>query len=217
MRIPLTVVCYALLLLIGMIQPARGQQITCSCENVPDKSCQGTIYCPDGCTAICAAKDTCYLSCRTDMFKSRFNLKFERKSGPQIASVLASKLGKPIEFVPYSRTANKLYNFELKNSDIWPALEFLDKRGTVKINRMDFRTFRKIQIEMKSGRKFSARFHDIPARDAVSKLAVLSRLNLQIRSGNPMNLVSLDLNEMTLSEMLKEISSSAKVKIRVSK
>ncbi len=150
------------------------------------------------------------------MLDTRLTIRFVKNNGQQIASVLSTKTGKTIVFVPYPRTATRLYNLELKNSDIWPALVFLDKRGTVTINGIEFRTFRKIQLEMKSGRKFSVRFHGMPARDAVSKLAFLSQLKLRISSGNPTNRVSLDLTEMTLSEILKEMSANANVKIKVS-
>ncbi len=151
------------------------------------------------------------------MLDKRVSIKFRKKDGQQMAAVLAKETGKTIDFVPYPQTAGKLYNFELKNSDIWPALVFLDKRGTVKINQIEFRTFRNIQIEMKSGRKFSVRFRGISARDAVSKLAFMSRLNLEIKSGDPASPVSVELNEMSLRDILKEISNTAKVEIDVNK
>lgn len=150
------------------------------------------------------------------MLDTRLTIKFVQKDGQHIASELSKRIGKNIQFVPYSRTAKQLYDFELNNSDIWPALTFLDKRGTVKINQIEFRTFRKIQIEMKSGRKFSVRFSGMPAREVVSKLAFLSQLNLEIKSGDPTSPVFVEVNEMSLRDILREISNKANVEIDIS-
>ena len=145
----------------------------------------------------------------------RLNQKFVRKSGQQMAAELSKETGEDIQFVPYRGNANKLYNFELKDSDIWPALTFLDKRGVVKINQIEFRTFRKIQIEMKSGRKFSARFSGLSAREVVSQLAFMSQTTLAIKSGDPTSLVFVEVKDMSLSDILKEIAATAKVEIAV--
>jgi hypothetical protein len=156
------------------------------------------------------------------MFEQRLTLTFQKKTGEQMASVLSKETGMTIQFDLYPdpktgkpRTHKPLYDFKLTNSDIWPALVFLDKRGTVKINGVEFRTFQNIQSEMKSGRKFSVRFQGKPARDVVSELASWSQLNLVIKSGDPASLVFVELNQMTLNDILKEISKTARVEIEV--
>jgi len=223
MRISLTAACLVLLFLSILTQSAY-TQVRCSCENAGDTVCpKGEITCPDGCTAICAANNACYLSCRTNMFEQRLTLKFQKKTGEQMASVLSNETGMTIQFDLYPdpktgkpRTRKPLYDFKLTNSDIWPALVFLDKRGTVKINGVEFRTFQNIQSDMKSGRKFSVRFKGDPARKVVSALSFLSQMNLVIKSGDPASPVFVELNQMSLNDILKEISKTAKVEIEVS-
>lgn len=215
MRIALTTACLVVLFLSIHTQSAYSQ-VTCSCEKAGDKVCaKGEITCPDGCTAICSTNNACYFSCSTDMLDKRVKVKIMQQDGQHMASVLSKETGKNIEFVPDRNNIGKLYTYELKDSDIWPALEFLDRRGTVKINQIEFRTFRKIQIEMKSGRKFSVRFRGLPAQAVVSKLSFMSQLNLEIKSGDPATPVFVEVNEKSLRDILKEISNAAKVEIDV--
>jgi len=150
------------------------------------------------------------------MLPKHVNIKIVQQDGQHMASELSRESGQNIEFVPDRKNVGKLYNYELKNSDIWSALVFLDKRGTVKINHVDFRIFRKIQNGMKSGRKFSVRFHGLPAHAVVSKLSFMSRLNLEIKSGDPATLVFVEANQMSLRDILKEISNTARVEIDIS-
>lgn len=217
MRIALTTACLALLFLSLNTQSAYSQ-VSCACENAKkDEVCtKAEISCPDGCTVICSPNHACYASCRTDMLDDRrLNKKFARKSGQHIVAELSKETGDDIQFAPYPENANKLYNFELKDSDIWPALTFLDKRGVVKINQIEFRTFRKIQIEMKSGRKFSIGFNGIPAREVVSHLALISQTKLAIKSGDPASPVFVEVKDTSLRDLLKQIAASAKVEIAV--
>src|SRR6185503_8998335 len=138
MRISLTTACLVLLFLSLQTQSAYSQ-IKCSCENAGDTVCPtAEIKCPDGCTAICAANNACYLSCRTNMFDQRLTLKFQKKTGEQMASVLSKETGMTIRFEIYPDPMTgkppirkPLYDFRLNNSDMWPALVFRDERGTV--------------------------------------------------------------------------------------
>jgi hypothetical protein len=157
------------------------------------------------------------------MFDQHLTLKFENKTGDQMAAVLSKASGMNIQFELYPdpvtgkpKTVKPVYDFTLTNSDIWPALAFLDKRGTVKINGIEFRTFQNIQVDMKSGRKFSVQFQGDPARNVVSTLSFMSQLNLVIKSGDPASPVFVDLKQMPLHDILKEISKSAKIEIEVS-
>ena len=216
MRISLTTACVVVLFLSIHTQSAYSQ-VTCSCENAGDKVCaKGAITCPDGCIAICSRNNACYFSCSTDMLHKRVTIKVVQQDGVQMATVLSKETGKNIQFVPDRKNVGKLYDYELTNSDIWPALEFLDRRGTVTINRVDFRTFRKIQSGMKSGRKFSVRFRGEPAHVVVSRLTFMSQLNLEIKSGDPATRVFIEANQMSLRDILKEISNTARVEIDIS-
>lgn len=217
MRIALTTACLVLLFLTINTQSAYGQT-TCACENSPkDKVCpKAEISCPDGCMAICSPNNACYVSCRTDMLDDRrWTKTFVQKSGQQIAAELSKLTGDNIQFALYPGKPNKLYNLKLKNSDIWHALTFLDKRGTVRVNQVEFRTFRNIQIEMKSGRRMSVRFTGLPAGEVVSQLALMSQTTLHIKSGDPASPVFVEVKEKTLADIIKQIASAASVEIAV--
>jgi hypothetical protein len=189
------------------------QSISCSCADTPENTCHGTVTCPDGCTAVCGSKDTCYLSCRTDLLASPVTLRFVKKDGKFIAKTLSAKVNKEIKFEPYKRREKELYTFELKKSDIWPILSFLNKRGVVTVNNKDFRIFLKMQREVKMGRRLSVRFEGISANEVVEKLSFLTRFDLRIKSGNGLAPVSLHLDNKTLSEILDEVSRTANVEI----
>ena len=158
----------------------------------------------------------CYLSCSTDLLLTRISVRFVNKSGKAIAQTLSGKVKKRINFEPYPKRENRRYTYQLKNSDLWPILWLLNRHGKVTINDLDFRTFVNIQRQA-TGRRLSVRFERTSAQKAVEKLAFLSRFQLRIKSGDPSTLVSLRLNEKTLSEIIDEISTAANVKIDVKK
>ena len=213
MTTPLTIFLLCVLTFALGLTRASAQNISCSCADTPENTCQGTVNCPDGCTAVCGAKDTCYLSCRTDLLASPVSLRFVKKDGKFIAKSLSAKVNKDIKFEPYKRREKELYTFELKKSDIWPILSFLNRRGIVTINNKDFRTFLKMQREVKLGRRLSVRFESIPASEVIERLSFLSRFDLRIKSGDRSTPVSLHLDNKTLSEILDEVSKTANVEI----
>lgn len=81
------------------------------------------------------------------------------------------------------------------------------------VDNKDFRTFIRLNREVKTGRRLRVRFNSMPANAVVEKLSFLSRFDLQIRSGDPSTPVSLQFKNKTLSEILDEISRTANVKI----
>lgn len=216
MRIALTVLLFSVLTFGFGLTRASAQDVSCSCADTPENTCKGTVTCPDGCTAVCGAGEICYLSCSTDLLLTRISVRFVKKSGKAIALTLSDKVKKRISFEPYPNRANKRYTYQLKNSDLWPILWFLNRHGKVTINDMDFRTFVNIQRQA-TGRRLSVRFERTSVQKAVEKLAFLSRFQLRIKSGDPSTRVSLHLNDKTLSEIIKEISTAANVKIEMGK
>lgn len=137
-------------------------QTSCSCEKIRNSTCRGTITCPNGCTGLCGPDDTCYLSCGSDLLYERITVKFVNKKGEEIAATLSGQTHKKIEFRPYRRNASTRYNLEIKKDDIWNALNFLDRRGNVKINGVNFSALRKLRSEMNMGKKVSMTFIGIP-------------------------------------------------------
>jgi hypothetical protein len=212
MRTPLTVLLLSVLTFGFGLTRASAQDISCSCADTPENTCIAAVHCRDGCTAVCGAKDTCYVSCRTDLLTSPLTLRFVKKDGKFIAKTLSERVKKNIQFEPYPRKKKELYTFELKKSDMWPILSFLNERGTVTINNKDLRPFFRMQRQARR-RRLSVRFESMPAKDVVERLAFLSRFKLRIRSGDPTTPVSLHLNDKTLREILEEISKQANVKI----
>lgn len=212
MKILLTVLLLSVFAFGFGLTRASAQNISCSCADTPENTCTATVNCRDGCTAVCGAKDTCYVSCRTDLLTSPLTIRFVKKDGKFIAKTLSDKVKKDIQFEPYRNRKKELYTFELKKSDMWPILSFLNKRGKVTINNKDLRPFLRMQRQARR-RRLSVRFEGMPAKDAVERLAFLSRFKLRIKSGDPSSPVSLHLNDKTLSEILDEISTQANVKI----
>jgi hypothetical protein len=193
------------------------QKATCSCEKTADNTCRGTVTCPDGCTSLCGSNDMCYLSCRSDLLYERINQKFVNKRGEEIAALLSTQTHKRIQFVPYSRNTRSRYSLEIKDDDIWNALNFLDRHGNVKVNGVDFDTLRKLRREMRAGRKVSVTFIGIPAKSAVDRLSFITGLRLHVKSGDDEKLVSMSLQQVTLTEIIDRISATTGVKVETLK
>ena len=78
---------------------------------------------------------------------------FVGKTGTEIASLLSDRTHKKIEFVPFKRHTLDRYSFSIKNDDIYNILSFLNKRGKVKVNDVDFAEFERMRNAMTKGRK----------------------------------------------------------------
>lgn len=154
----ITVATLALLLTCSHVSG----QTTCSCQ-APDRKlgedgkwqgCQvNNVTCRDGCTALCGTNDGCYSSCRIDILSQRISMDFVGKTGTEIASLLSDRTHKKIEFVPSKRHTLDRYSFSIKNDDIYNILSFLNKRGKVKVNDVDFAEFERMRNAMTKGRK----------------------------------------------------------------
>lgn len=192
-----------------------GQQITCSCEErAPYRTCHETVTCDNGCSALCGSKNTCLLSCGSDLIDVRITLKLGKKKGEEIASLLSDQTQTKIEFASYRRNAHTRYDLEVKGDDIWNVLMFLDKFGHVKVGGVDFltlRKLRKLRREMRTDKKASMTLTGIPAKDAVTMLPEIYGLPFSVKSGAPERLVSIALHEVTLSGIVTRLSSKSDV------
>jgi hypothetical protein len=202
-----------LLFILSTAAPVTLSQKSCSCEKAPNSTCHGIVTCPDGCTALCGSGDSCYLSCRKDLLNTRITVRFVKKEGQEIASVLSERTRTRIEFVPYPRNLHARYDLELKDDDIWNACNFLNERGNVRIRGVDFEKLKELRGEMRKGRRFSVNFNGIAVRDAVAKLSFMSGLPFRVKSGDPEKLVSISLEKVTLDNIVVRISERAGVKI----
>jgi len=202
------------LALIGITAPASGQKkISCACEAAPGRTCHGSVSCPDGCTSLCGAGDTCYMSCWSNGFEPRITIKFVKKTGQEIASLLSAKTHKRIVFIPDPRNATAKYDLELKDDDVFNVLNYLFKRGRVIFDGADFSNIRNLRNQMKQGKRIAVNFNG-PAKDAVAKLAFTSGRRLRITSGDPEKIVSISMHEATLDEILVRFWETAGIKIQ---
>lgn len=161
MKLSLIITIAALALLLSMSSPVSGQN-TCSCE-APDRKLgedgkwQGckinNVTCRDGCTALCGTKDGCYQSCRIDILNQRITMEVLGKTGAEIVFLLSDSTHKKIQFAPNKRNKLDRYNFSIKNDDIYNVLSFLNKRGKVKVNDVDFAEFERMRNAMTKGRR----------------------------------------------------------------
>jgi hypothetical protein len=193
---------------------ALGQQVSCSCDSAPGRTCHGVVKCPDGCTSLCGPGDACYLSCRSNTVEPRITTKFVKQTGQEIAGQLSSQTHQRIEFIPDRRNQTALYDLELNNDDLFNALKYLYKRGKVRFNGLDFLELQKLRKQLKDGKKISVKFVGIPAKDAVSRLAFVSGKRLRIQQGDPEQNISVMMQDATLNQIIARISETGHLTIR---
>ncbi|HMG74998.1 MAG TPA: hypothetical protein VK582_15965 [Pyrinomonadaceae bacterium] len=138
-------------------------------------------------------------------------LKIDSKNGETIAASLTSHTGRNIKFMP--RKKDELFSIELKNDPVWKALKFLNKRGTVLVDGTRFDKLEDLRHKTLKGEKVSVNFTGIPVRDAVAKLSFISGLPFRVESGDAEQLLSIALQEVTLSEIVSRISAQTGVRI----
>lgn len=202
------------ILLVGVASHSLAQSVSCACDPAPGRTCHGTITCPNGCTSLCGSGDSCYLSCRSDTFKSRVTAKYVQKTGQEIAALLSTETHKRIEFVPFPRNEGQKYDLQLKDDDLFNVLNYLYKRGKVRFDNVDFSRIRKLRLELHGGKKISINFVGVSAQDAVSRLSFASGKRLRIKSGDPNKIISVSMSDATLNDIVSQISKTAGVSIR---
>ena len=133
------------LLLVVTATMVSAQKVTCSCEYGKGKEkCSPKTVSSDGCTAVCGPRGACGSYTRREVYDDRFTVSFVKKTGEQIASELSALTHQGIEFEPY-RGKGVRYDVDMKNDDIFNILNFLSKRGTVRLNGTDFSKIRQMQ------------------------------------------------------------------------
>lgn len=213
MKLPHTI-AISLLSLITLAPSALSQK-TCVCKS-PDGGCETSIGCSQhGCTAICGHNNGCYAKCGRDLLITVFTLKLVNKGSREIVSALSRVTGKDIEFVP--RKPNGSFTIDIKDDDMWNALDYLYERGKVRVNGVDWEKYRQIRRGVLEGGKMSVEFNDISVKDALGHLSFLSGLQFRVGSGDAEKLFSISLREVTLGEVVARISSQTGVRIEQTK
>src|SRR5688572_13582192 len=171
MRTVLTIVFLVIVSAVVLPKAVLAQKITCSCGNVPRSTCQGSVSCSTGCSAICGTGDKCYVSCRTQLLGPNLTLDFSQKDGKWIVEELSRKTHMRITFEPYPRNRGQRYDYQLRDSDIWKLLVFLDKVGTVTVNGRSFEKLRELQKQIRLGQAVAFSFRTMPAQEVAERLS----------------------------------------------
>lgn len=135
-----------LLLSLAFFSTASGQN-SCSCK-ATDGPSAAQARCPKGCSAICSHGDSCYAGCGEDI-SARVSLILYNKDARTIAASLSQQSGRRITFTP--RRKSERFNLELKNDPIWNVLSFLNKRGKIVVDGVDFNKFEELRRAMLKG------------------------------------------------------------------
>jgi hypothetical protein len=168
MRSPLTI-ANLLLVLAAAVTVVPGQKVTCSCDKISGyRDCATNVTCSDGCTNLCGSGDKCYASCTKGVFDQRYTIAFVKKTGQEIASEMSTVTHQKIEFVPYRRNRGEQYDLNLKNDDLFNVLNYLNKRGNVRFNGMDFSKVRGLRSKKRSGKTISTHLKEIPREDVMA-------------------------------------------------
>jgi hypothetical protein len=205
MRNVLTAMFFVILSVALFDKAVLGQKVTCSCEKVPGSTCSGSVTCSTGCSAICGTGDECYVSCRTELLGPNLTLDFVQKDGKTIAEELSRRTRMQITFTPNPRNVGERYDYHLHDSDIWKLLVFLDKVGTVTVNRKPFDKLRQLQKQIRSGQALAVRFSTTPAQEVAERLSFMSGKKISVVSGDPATLITITSRKTSLSNILQDI------------
>jgi hypothetical protein len=203
----------ALTALLLIIPVPRVLARDCSCVAL-DGSCSASVSCPKGCTAYCPS-GKCYAKCldsfwETD-FRQQVTLQMRGGSSRKLSAALARITSKEIVISP--NKADEAYTFDFKEASLWDVLEVLSENGKVQIAGEDFGKLLGIRKAFISGEKMSVCIHQASVRHLVDQLAILSGLSIRATSGNLDTLVTLTLKDVTLKEVVAEISEQTGVQI----
>jgi hypothetical protein len=218
MKNPLVTACLLIISLFGFEDTGFAQKKICSCLKVGGRTCSGTLKCAKGCSAICGRKDTCYLACSVKyrLVGRNLDLEFSQKTSREMAATLAAETGVPINFEPYSRGANELYDYKLVDSGIWKLLEFLDKRGTLVVNGIDFERLRQLKKTMKDGGRLArVRFNNTSVEEAVLQLEIMTGEYLRIVSGDSTKRIRVNVRRASLPYILETIRRKSGVRVTI--
>ena len=213
MKNALVITCL-IIISLSAFGTSYAQKKTCACKGLEGSTCTGSVTCTNGCSAICGRKDTCYLSCSARVYRQNLTLNFTRQTATDIATTLAKESKLRIRFKANSDT--ELYDYKLVNSDVWKLLEFLDARGTLFVNGIDFDNLRVIKNQLRAGEKLAGvTFDNTPVEEAVANLELMTGEDLRIVSGKRTKRVSLSVENVSLADVLKKIRNETGVRIVV--
>jgi hypothetical protein len=138
------------------------------------------------------------------MFGKESTLEMQNATYPQLVAALARISGKDIEFSPEKPDA--VFNTGWKRATLWDVLDMLSDRGTVLITGKDFEKFKRLRRVLLSDTKISLCVRNTPVSTFVIDMASLTGLPFRITAGRPMAVVNLQLQHVSLDDILVKVS-----------
>lgn len=198
-------------LLLTTLVAATFDQCSCSAQ---DGSCSASISCAGGCIAICPS-GRCRAKCsdETGFFEYDMRVTMQQigSNGKQISSELARITGQPVVFTPFK--ADDTISLDVKRAKLWDLLEILSASGKIEIGGDDFAKLQSIRNALVTGEKISVCIQNTTIQRVIREFASLSGLRIRTTSGDPKTVVNLSVKDVTLEEILAQLSSQGNVEI----
>lgn len=184
----------------------------CACT-APDGSCSASVNCTGGCTQHCGVGGDCYAYCSGYYAFLGMETTFQMQNAtyPQLVDELAHASGKEITFLPTK--PDEVFNAGFKRATLWDALELLSDQGTVQVAGQDFERLKRLRRNLLSNVRTSLCVKNTSVQTFVTDLASLTGLPLRVTAGNPMAMVNVQLQNVTLDEIIASVSEQTGTKI----
>lgn len=202
------------LLLASTIVAAAFENCSCTAN---DGSCSASISCAGGCIAICPS-GACRATCSggggeaPPDFEMQVSMQ-QAGNSRQLSSELARITGQPVVFTPFR--VDETINLDVKRAKLWDLLEMLSASGKIEIAGDDFVKLQSIRKALVTGEKISVCIHNTTIQRIVSEFMSLSGLPIRTKSGDHKTVVSLSVKDVTLEEVLAQLSRQSGVEISV--
>lgn len=190
---------------------------SCSCS-ADDGSCSASASCHGGCIALCPSDGcTAYCSGYYNFLDTEVTIQMQNGNNNQLLAELANASGKEIAFSSFKSTMalkqDGPFNLDIKRAALWDVLDILSTRGTVQIAGQDFENLKLLRRSLSSGEKMSLSVQNTPVHTFVNDLANLSGLPIHIIAGNTRAPVNVKLRDVSLKEILIQVSEKTGTKI----
>lgn len=178
---------------------------TCACT-APDGSCSLTITCRGGCIKFCGNNGNCHAECSGSygFLEEEVTLEMQNANYPQMIAELARVSGKDVSFSPTK--PDMVFNAGFRRAALWDALDLLSDHGTVRVGGQDFERLKRLRKTLLSGEKISFGLKNTTVNTFVNDIASLTGLRLRISGGRPMATANLELEDVTLNDILVAVS-----------
>lgn len=184
----------------------------CSCS-ARDGSCSASGSCSGGgCTASCPS-DGCNVHCSGfySMLQTEMTLQMQGATNKRLVAEVARVSGKEVAFS--SKRPDVPFNLDVKGAPLWDVLEILSDNGTLLIGGEDFEKLRLTRRALLSGEKISMCVQNTPVSTFVTDLAGLTGLPIHITGGNARATVNVKLRDVTLQDIIAQVSEQTGAKI----